>query len=787
MSVHVFGIRHHGPGCARSLVAALDALQPDAVLIEGPADAQPVVSRLAQPGFVPPVALLVYPPDAPRSAVYFPLTEYSPEWQTLQWCLRHDITPQFMDLAQTHQIALRRAADKTPTEPEPRDAPGDAESEPAWRTDPLAVLASAAGYEDHELWWEEQIERRADAADLFAAILEAMHAVRAAFPETGERDLLREAFMRKTVRAAVKSGSERTAVVCGAWHAPVLDEDAIHGKRDGCRRVDDTARLKGLPKVKTQATWIPWTYSRMTFASGYGAGVSSPGWYERIWHARERAPAHWLATAARLLRAADLEASSASVIEALRLAETLAALRELRAPGLAELNEAILAIFCHGDPAPVRLIEERLVVGDVLGRIPDDGASVPLARDLEQRQRSVRLKPSTESRLVDLDLRKPNGLGRSHLLHSLNVLEIPWGRVQESGSRVSTFHEVWSLQWQPEFAVQIIEANVWGNTVEAAATARLIHEGQTASELVALTDRLDCAMLAGLSDAIPALLQAVQAQAAVSADVRHLLEALLPLARIARYGDVRGTQTSDVRPVLESMFARALVGLLPACSALDDEAAERMRGSMSRAQQALGLLDDPHMQADWLEHLHRLARSDEHGLLRGWCCRVLLEQGQIDAVELARLTALALSPANPTGQAAAWISGFLRGSGLLLLQQNLVWQVMDRWLSRLSAEAFLELLPVLRRAFADFQPPERRRMAEKLKQLPQAQGAGRDAQVDGQRHEAAGPSQPFDRARARRTFPVLAQILGIADRSRGGEDSGQSEDSEDVDVRGDRA
>ena len=36
----LFGIRHHGPGCARSVRAALEAWRPDAVLVEGPADAQ---------------------------------------------------------------------------------------------------------------------------------------------------------------------------------------------------------------------------------------------------------------------------------------------------------------------------------------------------------------------------------------------------------------------------------------------------------------------------------------------------------------------------------------------------------------------------------------------------------------------------------------------------------------------------------------------------------------------------------------------------------------------------
>lgn len=32
-TVHLFGIRHHGPGCARSLRKALETLQPDCLLV----------------------------------------------------------------------------------------------------------------------------------------------------------------------------------------------------------------------------------------------------------------------------------------------------------------------------------------------------------------------------------------------------------------------------------------------------------------------------------------------------------------------------------------------------------------------------------------------------------------------------------------------------------------------------------------------------------------------------------------------------------------------------------
>ncbi len=44
--------------------------------------------------------------------------------------------------------------------------------------------------------------------------------------QDARREVLREAFMRQTIRVAVREGFERIAVVCGAWHAPVQDFEA---------------------------------------------------------------------------------------------------------------------------------------------------------------------------------------------------------------------------------------------------------------------------------------------------------------------------------------------------------------------------------------------------------------------------------------------------------------------------------------------------------------------------------------------------------------------------------
>ena len=73
-------------------------MRPDAVLVEGPPDAGDVLSLVARPEMEPPVALLVYPPDAPQDAVYYPFAEFSPEWQALRYGLGRGVTARFVDL-----------------------------------------------------------------------------------------------------------------------------------------------------------------------------------------------------------------------------------------------------------------------------------------------------------------------------------------------------------------------------------------------------------------------------------------------------------------------------------------------------------------------------------------------------------------------------------------------------------------------------------------------------------------------------------------------------------------
>ena len=775
---HIFGVRHHGPGSARSLLKALEALAPDCLLVEGPPDAHAVLPLLAHAEMTPPVALLIYAPETPERAAFYPYAVFSPEYQALRYGLAHNIAVRFMDLPQTHQLALRAAEDEAIAallEPEPEEGeapeplviggPPDAPDGEGWdeplpntevsvKADPLGWLARAAGYADGERWWEHMVEQRQDSAGLFSAILEAMTALRAEVDRTAEaptdvleaqaadREAAREAYMRQTLRAAQREGFERIAIVCGAWHAPAFVN--LPPERA------DAQLLKDLPKVKVQATWVPWTNGRLSAASGYGAGIAAPGWYAHLWETQAQVAVRWLARVAGLLREQDLDASAAGVIEAVRLAETLAALRDRPLPGLPELNEATQAVLCFGQPLPLALIAQKLIVGEALGEVPADTPAVPVQQDLQREQKRLRLKMSAATKDHDFDLREATDLARSQLLHRLRLLDVPWGEVLRAPARQrGTFHERWRLQWHPELAVRLVEAGRFGNTVAGAAAAKARELAASATGLPALAELLDAALLADLPEAAEAIVTRVQAEAALAADLGALMEALPPLANLARYGSVRQADAAQIAQLVAGLLARICVGLPAACASLNDEAATAMETLVAAVHEAVLLLDNAEQRAEWQAALARLVdQTGLHGLLAGRACRLLHEQGALDSDAVVTRLRRALSPAVPPAHGAAWIAGLLRGSGLLLLHDDALWTVLDTWLADLPAEAFTHLLPILRRTFAAFAAAERRQMGERARR--------------GRADLAAAVAAPnLDAARAEAVLPLAAQLMGL--------------------------
>lgn len=690
LRVRVFGIRHHGPGSARSVRQGLEEFSPDVVLIEGPSDADPLVMLAASESMEPPIALLAYATGEPSKAAFWPFAVFSPEWQALQWAAKNGVQARFCDLPAFNVLA-------------------DQGIRTVREGDPLSELAAAAGFDDTERWWDSVIES-SSGADSFDAITEAMEALRETVP-IDEETAHREAYMRQVLRKTLKDGAERVAVVCGAWHAP-----ALVGALGPA--APDARILKGMSKVKTSLTWVPWTHSRLASASGYGAGITSPGWYHHLFTANDKTITRWLTKVARVLRDEDLPISSAHVIEAVRLADTLAALRSRPLAGLSEVTEATRSVMCDGNDVLLDLITRRLVVGEALGTVPEETPTVPLEADLRARSKTLRLKQQAGAKNLDLDLRRDIDVERSQFLHRMGILEIDWGTPADSEVRsTGTFRETWALQWKPEFSVSVIEASLWGTTVAAAAASRVVSKiNEPDITLASLIGLLENSLLANLPAALSAVLESVKTVAALDHDVSHLMAALPTLTRTLRYGDVRGTDVTALIDVADSLLIRICTGLAVAVTGLDDPSAEEFRDHLDKVHSAVMVRDDRDASARWLQAMAGVIdRDDVNGLLVGRMVRLLRDSGSITETAAAQRLSRALSVGSAPTAKAGWVDGFLGGGGLVLVHDRALLTLIDTWVRQLREQDFIDTLPLLRRTFGAFEAGERRAIGQAVR------------------------------------------------------------------------
>lgn len=720
-SVSYFGIRHHGPGSARRLLEALEDLQPQEVLVEGPADLSALLPLLSSPAMMPPVALLAFPTDAPERAVFWPFAEFSPEYQAVCWAVRNSVPVRFIDLPVAWTVTREDA--------EPSDQEADAETPPELseeqqevpshsapaddaeelRRDPIGALAAAAGYEDGESWWQDVIEENPAPGPVFDAVSDAMAALRIGESGLPRREAAREAHMRLEIAKSRKTADGPLAVVCGAWHVPALK--AKHTAKD------DRALLKGAPKAKISATWAPWTAPRLAFGSGYGAGVAAPGWCLHLWQTPgEDKTTRWVTRIARALRAQGQVVSTASLIETERLAVSLASIRGRPQPGYEELRDAAVSCLCFGNSLIWATIADELLIGSETGTIPDDVPMAPLLEDLQRQQKKARLKPEALEKELSLDLRSDSGLFRSTLLHRLSALGVFWGKPLDPGRSRGTFRERWMLRWEPEYAVQLVENLIYGATIEQAADGRIRSQLKDCHTLGPLADLVYSAMTAQLNNAAKEGVDLLGERAGQTSDCSELLSSLPALADLLRYGAAREIDTQQLGGLFDRITTQSSLALPYAVRGLDKEASEALRGQIQGADSAVKLLEDrPELHQTWQNALQSIVSEPQaNRLLSGLAARLLYEADLLSSEAAVDLLARMLSPGTDVHDAAAFFAGFLEGAGQRLLYDDGLRECVDGWLVQLEEEAFTEYLPLFRRVFSHMDKTERQRLMDAL-------------------------------------------------------------------------
>jgi len=277
----------------------------------------------------------------------------------------------------------------------------------------------------------------------------------------------------------------------------------------------------------------------------------------------------------------------------------------------------------------------------------------------------------------------------------------------------------------------------------------LIERGDAATGLAELVAVLELAVFADLPGAIEPSVRRLAGRAATDPDVGRLMDIVVPLANALRYGDVRGSDAGSLREVFDGIVVRVLAGLVPACSSLDDDAAAQMVERLTATQTALAMLDHPARRSAYPAVLAQLAdrHSMRHGSISGRSTRLLHDGGHWDDVRLEQRLSQALSGGTAPQVGAAFVEGFLAGSGTVLVHDTQLLAVVDRWLCSLTPEAFETTMALLRRTFGAFEPAERRQIMTLL--------------IGGAIEPASGFGPDVDADRAAAVLGTVRQMLGI--------------------------
>lgn len=714
--LHIFGVRHLSPAGAWHLQGYLDRYDPRLVLIEGPEDFNPSILELVKKEVEPPVAILAYTVEVPVRSILYPLAEYSPEYQAVKWCSTHHRECRFMDLPASVLLGI------------PENGGKSEESEYEGET-VYSQLDERAGEDGHEMFWERVMEHTEDLQGYHEGVNLFGSQIRQFEEEHGDspvRDLVREAFMRRQIEAALREGYKKSeiVIVTGAYHV-----EGLKGNLPGMS--DEELAL--LPRVSIHHTLMPYSYYRMSTRGGYGAGNKAPAYYEMLWESflsgnQKETTLKYLTGIAVWQRAHGNPVSSAEVIEGVRLANALAQMRGSRVPVLRDLRDAAVTCLGGGKLSTINLAVADTEIGTKIGALPEGVSRTSIQDDFYRKLKELHLESYRDITAKDLalDLRENRkarseasaflDLHRSFFLHRLRVLGIHFAVEQQTKQDNATWSEKWVLRWTPEAEIELVESALLGDTVLAAASIFLKERLENQASMGEIAAVLNDAFLCGMVEAVEYATKALQAAAVENAALAELADTARTLSYILQYGTIRKLDSKPVLPILEQIFLRACL-LLPAASVCDAAACAVVIEAMEKLNR-VELAHDFIDSSVWVDVLSGIAERDDcNTKISGYCMAVLLERGVIDNGKLHIEVSRRLSNGVPADLGAAWFEGLAMKNRYALIGRLSLWESLDNYLDTLEPMEFKRALLFLRRAFADFSSAEKDQIAENLGEI----------------------------------------------------------------------
>jgi hypothetical protein len=716
MGAVFLGVRHHSPACSRAVAAAVAAVRPAYVLIEGPADVNDRLDELLL-GHELPIAIHTSYRDERRThSSWSPFCDHSPEWIALTAGRAAGAEPRFIDLPAWHPAF---------------DGWGNRYADAELRyAEVIRRLCAEFAVDNPDALWDHLFEAAPD--EHLAERLTAYFDLLRGEAEASGSDREREEYMAAWVRAAVADAGDRPVlVVTGGFHTAAVRRLAASGG----------TRWPEVPRQPGAASYlVPYSHKRLDAFTGYQSGMPSPGYYQLLWERGLAGAGQGLLEAvATRLRARRRPVSTADLIAARALADGLAKLRGHEHPARVDVLDGLLGALVADDltqpppwtvrgplqpgahPAVVEMV--AALSGDRVGRLHPDTPAPPLPGAVAAELTELGLDGAGP---VRLELTDEPGRRRSRVLHCLRVLGIP-GVERRSGPASGAdpvVVETWRLTPGDTRLPALIEAAAYGATLPEAALAAL-HERLPGADLPTLAGVLFDAALCGVPALPESVVDTLVAEVGRAADLAALGHVLGTVLALWRHDELFGFAGSPAAAaVLRAGVARALW------------LAEAVRGGPAPAEPrrlaAVVAVRDAIRHAEAVLSVDRATATAvaervaaDPGVppdLRGALSGLAWSLGAAPDPDRARA---AVRDMGAPGTLGDWLAGLFALAREEVLDSAGVLATLDELVGALPEAGFLVALPALRLAFGYFPPAERERIAERLLARRGLRGSGR--------------------------------------------------------------
>ena len=698
--VTYFPIRHHSPACAAHVQRWIRQHKPSSILIEGPSSFTSLIDLLLDSECVCPVAIYTSfarkteSEHTARFAAYYPFCDYSPELVAMREGHAIGSALRFIDLEYAEMVL-------TSMEEKPTTVRIDSlVDDPHLRhSEYVAELSRRLGCRDFNELWDHLFEQSWDGLEtdeLMDRIATWCALVRMDYSEAhlhSDGTQAREACMASAIVEEIEKNEGPVLVVTGGFHTVALPDLVAKG-----------ATRPETPSFSKDeiGTWlIRYSFDHLDALAGYASGMPGPAFYDRLWDATQAAPedhdqaradvaADLIVEIGRLTRELDFPnvISTPDAIAAVQMTKDLANLRGHPWPMREDVLDGMRSCYIKGEvDVEGRMLLQlvrKVLSGDRIGRVPSRAGSPPIVVDFQREAKRLKLKlDATTNRELSLDLyRKALHREISRFFHRLDLLQIPFasfvgGPDFVNGTGLDLMIEHWRIHWSPATESSLIEASIFGPTIENAAGVVLQRKileledegrGRSTDHAVTLLVRA-CRM--GLHSLTPMLLPLIDQHIAEDSSLPSVVNGLSQLELLLHSLEpLEATNLTTVPELMNAAYQRACRLLAEVVHCPDDQVEESLKAIQSLREIVASSELDAELFSLTLTRMIAHPPEEAQATIVGAALGILYGERRITEEDLIRMTA---GFVGGTSSDPRKTCGVLRG--LLATAREIAWQV----------------------------------------------------------------------------------------------------------------